>query len=259
MSDESIVNEAMTISDKAQEAGLSLKILGAGAIRIHCSNFTSLHKAMERTLTDIDFVTPKKQKKDVFKFMETLGYRMDRHMRYVMTISNRYILTKPGWDIHIDIFLDKLDMCHLIDLRSRMHLDHPTIPLADLLLEKTQIVQINEKDIKDVIVLLREHNIGDGDVETINTQYIADLLSKDWGFYYTVTTNLKKTEEYLQKYDVLTEDDVLDVKAKINTLLDMIEQNTKSRRWKMRAKVGTKKKWYKDVEDVYEREELHSR
>ncbi|MFQ6125236.1 MAG: hypothetical protein ACE5R6_11630 [Candidatus Heimdallarchaeota archaeon] len=257
MSDESIINEAMIISDKTQKAGLTLKILGAGAIRIHCSNFASLHKAMKRTLTDIDFVAPKKQKKDVLKFMETLGYGMDRHMRYVMTISERYILTKPGWGVHVDIFLDKLDMCHLIDLRSRMHLDHPTIPLADLLLEKTQIVQINEKDIKDVIVLLREHNIGAGEVETINAQYIADLLSKDWGFYYTVTTNLKKIEEFLIKYDVLTEDDVLDVKTKIQTLQDKIEQKPKSRRWKMRAKVGSKKKWYKDVEEVYEREELH--
>jgi hypothetical protein len=48
-----------------------------------------------------------------------------------------------------------------------------------------------------VIVLLLEHGIGTDreciDGECIDAEYIATNLQNDWGFYYTVTTNLDKT------------------------------------------------------------------
>jgi len=75
---------------------------------------------------------------------------------------------------------------------KRLEIDYPTISLADLLLEKMQIVKLNEKDILDTIVMLREHDVGEGDKETINSDRVSGLLSDDWGFYYTVTTNLGK-------------------------------------------------------------------
>ena len=143
-------------------------------------------------------------------------------------------------------------MCHKIDFRKRLLIDYPTISLADLLLEKLQIVEINEKDVKDVIVLLSDHKIGDKDEkETINIEYIADLLSKDWGFYYTVTTNLNKIKKLVDSYtQVLTQNKVEDVKNKIDITLDRIEKKPKSMGWKMRAKIGTKTKWYKEVEEI---------
>ena len=80
----------------------------------------------------------------------------------------------------VDVFFDRLDMNHIIDFKNRLELDFPTISLADLLLEKMQIVQINEKDIKDTIILLREHPVEDPDKETINANYVASLLAEDW-------------------------------------------------------------------------------
>jgi hypothetical protein len=139
-------------------------------------------------------------------------------------------------------------MCHTLDFRGRLEFDSPTITLADFLLEKMQIVELNEKDKIDTIVLLREHEIGDSDNETINARYISKLLSKDWGFYYTTTTNLVKIKEYAGVH--MSEEDRRDVVAKAGQLVERIDNEPKTTGWKMRARVGPKKKWYRDVEEV---------
>jgi hypothetical protein len=128
--------------------------------------------------------------------------------------------------------------------------DYPTIPLAEMLLEKLQIVQLNEKDVKDVIILLREHEVGEGDKETINSRYIAKLLSEDWGFYYTATMNLNKIKSLLADYSQLVEYDKELIEDKIDRLINAIENEPKSLGWKMRAKIGTKKQWYRKVEEI---------
>jgi len=131
-----------------------------------------------------------------------------------------------------------------------LELDFPTITPSDLLLEKMQIVQITEKDLKDTMILLREHEIKEHENDVINTKYIAKLLSNDWGFYYTVTTNLKKTKEFLNFFDALTDEDKNIISEKIDKLLDYIEREPKSLKWKARAKIGTRKKWYREVETI---------
>jgi hypothetical protein len=116
-----------------------------------------------------------------------------------------------------------------------------------------QIAQINEKDLIDTMMLLREHPLGKSDAETINIDIICALLSNDWGFWRTVTGNLKLTYEIMDQYTQLTEQDKLIVRARIDELLGYIEQTPKSSRWKLRSKVGEKVKWYKDVEELADR------
>ena len=110
-----------------------------------------------------------------------------------------------------------------------------------------QIVMISEKDVKDTFVLFREHEVGDNDNNMINGVYIAKLMSKDWGFYYTVTTNLLKVKNLMSEFSVLSEQDKTIISERIDSLLQKIEEQPKSSSWKMRAKVGPRKKWYKDV------------
>lgn len=138
-------------------------------------------------------------------------------------------------------------MCHTIDFRKRLTIDYPTISLADWALEKLQIVKINEKDIKDLMILFLEHDVGDGDKETVNADYISKILSKDWGFYYTVTTNLTKVKAFLPEYSILTKENVKEIETQINKLIDAIEKKSKSMGWKLRAKVETKKRWYVEI------------
>jgi hypothetical protein len=120
------------------------------------------------------------------------------------------------------------------------------------MLEKMQIVKINEKDIKDSIILLREHDVSDSDKETVNCVYISNLLSKDWGFYYTVTMNLNKIKTLLPRYNVLSDEDKSIVNQRVEKLIAKIEEAPKSMKWKLRARRGTSQKWYREVEEMPE-------
>jgi len=250
---ETFLSEARELSEAAKQRGLLLRIMGALAIRLHSEEYVELHKKLKRLgkreFTDIDFMTLGKQRKGVRKLLEERGYKIDPMVLGLFGYK-RHIYHNPKNNINVDVFFDKLEMCHTIDFRKRLEVDYPTISLADLLLEKMQIVHINEKDIKDAIVLLRAHNIGDSDKEVVNAKYIAKLLSRDWGFWYTVTTNLKKKEKFLQKYDALTNEDRKDVSAKIRILTEYIDKEQKTLGWRLRARTGPKKKWYRDVEEV---------
>jgi hypothetical protein len=111
-----------------------------------------------------------------------------------------------------------------------------------------QIVELNEKDIKDTIVLVLEHDIGDSDDETINGRLIADMLKDDWGFYHTVNMNLERVVAHLNDYSVLTAAEKDLVSRRIGDLRSRIDRAPKSLRWKARARVGTKVRWYQEVE-----------
>jgi hypothetical protein len=171
----------------------------------------------------------------------------------------RHIYENPQTGLHVDIFEDELNMCHVVNFRNRLHLDYPTIPLADLALEKLQIVTLNEKDVRDMLMLFAAHPVGDIEKETINGKYIADIMSKDWGFYFTTTTNLEKIRKGLERYmGLFTAQDNANIQSRITTLEQMIESAPKSLKWKARAAIGSRVQWYNDVEEVERAEHLQN-
>jgi hypothetical protein len=184
------------------------------------------------------------------QFLLKMGYQFNRRRLMVMRYFGRYIFDDPSNRRVADVFFDQLEMCHTIDFRGRLKVDYPTISLADLLLEKLQIVKITEKDLKDCMVLLREHDVSGSDDDCINNVYISDLLSKDWGFYYTSNLNLTRIAESLKQYSALQESNISDIASKIKALQEQIEKAPKSMGWKMRAKIGPRQQWYRDVEEV---------
>ena len=203
-----------------------------------------------RSFTDIDFASYRKQASKISKLLATLGYQEDLHVTALFGSGRLVFYDKSGTNRHCDVFLDKLEFCHDIIFQDRLELDEPTVPLAELLLEKMQIVKLNEKDVVDTIMLLREHKIGSSDDETINADYIANLTGRDWGLWRTLTMNLERVQKSAQSREKLTDEDKSDVETKIKTLRDRIDQEPKSRGWKWRAQIGDKKKWYKDVEEL---------
>jgi hypothetical protein len=240
-----MIDEALRIVDEAEDRNITLRVMGAVAFRIHCPKFSYLLDNMNRQLSDIDYAGYSKQKMDTIKMFTQLGYALDSAVLLLGRRLRFYGNSRPV----VDVFLDELAMCHTIDFRSRLDRDKPTIPLADLLLEKMQIVRLTEKDMKDAIVLLREHAVGSGEQEMINAAYIAKILANDWGFYYTVTTNLRKVLEAVPSQASLSEADVKDVSSKVDAFLEAIESAGKTLKWKMRARVGPKQKWYTDVDE----------
>jgi hypothetical protein len=255
------VSEAIRIVEKAQENGLTLRVLGATAFRIHCPDHVHVHVSMGREVTDIDFAGYAKEGEKIEKFLSKDQFQSERHQASLTPglFAGRHIYENPQTGLHVDIFEDELNMCHVVNFRNRLHLDYPTITLADLTLEKLQIVTLNEKDVRDMLMLFAAHPVGDVEKETINGKYIADILSRDWGFYYTTITNLGKIRKGIDRYkDLFTQQDNQNIPERITQLEQMIERAPKSLKWKARAAIGTRVQWYNDVEEVERAEHLQN-
>jgi hypothetical protein len=149
----------------------------------------------------------------------------------------------------IDVFFDQLSYNHPIDYRGRLEIHPYCVSLTDLMLQKLQIVHINDKDLKDMMLLLLAGHVSDTDQGAINGKYIAKLLSDDWGFYYTATTNLKKVQDAMPEVRALSAEQQDAIRETANQLLELIEKAPKSGKWQKRARVGTSKLWYNDVSD----------
>jgi hypothetical protein len=252
------LREAEAIIDAAEQNGIQLRLLGAIAVIKHCPENIWLHEATNRELTDIDYMAYSKQEKQIRELLLGMGYAVKGGGGSGVTLgvwSSREIYVDPDGSRHsVDIFYDKLDFCHPIEFKDRLHLDSPTIPLSDILLEKLQIVEINEKDLKDLMILLLEHPLANGaaaDREQIDTEYIAERLSRDWGFYHTVNMNLDRVLSFLPTYQAFTPEHREAIERRIAELRARIDDAPKSMKWKMRARVGTKQKWYRDVAEEY--------
>jgi hypothetical protein len=242
-------SEGERIVSEGKKRDLHLRLLGAIAFQSHCPKFSFLTTRLNRVLSDVDFAAYGKESGRITAMMRELGYE-DQPMVTALWGDRRTIWDNRSNGMHVDIFFDKLEMNHVVSFEDRLDMDPLTISLVDMLLEKMQIVHINEKDIVDTAMLLREHNVGEAGPETIETRYIGKLLSSDWGFYYTFTTNLRKVRERLREYRELGDEDRADIIAKIEKLLKIIEDEPKTMAWKLRARVGVSRKWYRDVEEV---------
>lgn len=228
---------------------LTLRVIGSLAFQMHCPTYGYLQEALGRAYTDIDLAGYRRQAKDIKNLLTGLGYVEDREV-FIVSEGDRSIFNNPQIGLHVDIFYDKLNFCHIISWNDRLEVDAPTIPLAEMLLEKMQIVKINEKDIIDTIMLLLEHDLGDNDKELINISRVANLCAKDWGLWRTTTMNMTKVSQLVGSYTQLSGDQISHVTNQIKKALERIESEPKSMAWRLRARVGDRVKWYKDVDEV---------
>jgi hypothetical protein len=250
------LDEGKRIVDEAAKVEVPLRLLGGVAIRYHCMEYMEFAKKLgrqvgegEQEYTDLDLICYMKHRDKTKKLFEALGYSR-RKTTLSTSATQRQIYFHPkGW-FHVDVFFDKLLAAnHPIDFRKRLELDSPTVTPADLLLEKAQIVFPGEKDVKDTMLLLRAHQIAEQEEENkVNGKFIAQLLSSDWGFWYTLTTNLRRLKEYSTTLEALSADDRQDLSSKADRLLKMVDEEPKSTGWRMRSAIGTKKQWYNPVE-----------
>jgi hypothetical protein len=243
-------NELKRILQASGEAEVTLRVIGSLAFQFHCPKYGYLQAALGRAYTDIDFGGYSRERNAVRTVMEALGYAENREVT-VVSEGMRMIFDNANAGLHVDVFYDKLDFCHEISWKNgRLDADNLTLPLAELLLEKMQIVKINEKDIIDTIMLLLEHPLGDEDSETINTRLVAELCAADWGLWRTTTMNLGKVKQMVEGYAQLSDADKTHVITQVEAALQRIEDEPKPMAWKLRDRVGDRVKWYKDVDDV---------
>ena len=226
-----------------------MRLIGALAFRTHCPEYGYIQDKLGRKFTDFDFASYPRFVRDIRRILTELGYEEDKQVTQLFG-DRRMLFHDPAFGRHADVFFNSLDFCHPVSFIGRLEAEELTIPLAELLLEKMQIVQINEKDLIDSIMLLREHPIGDIDKETVNAIIITRILGNDWGYWRTFTGNLKLLDETLDRYDELSDEDRQAVRKRIEELKNRIEAAPKTLLWKARAEIGERVKWYKDVEEL---------
>jgi hypothetical protein len=248
---EAYLEEARHLTREAQKQGLILRVMGPIALHYHFPEYMDLYSRMERlgkrVFTDIDYAAYGKQRSKLVPFFEHHGYELEKRAALISG-GTRLIFFSDKIPM-IDVFFDKLDYNHPIDYRGRLEIHPDCVSLADILLQKLQIVQINDKDLKDGMLLLLASAVAESDDKAINVKYIAKLFADDWGFYYTATNNLKKIKETSQGVKALTDEQRRTIAEKADYLLNYIEETPKSGKWKGRAKVGPSKPWFKEVQD----------
>jgi hypothetical protein len=242
-----IVKEMYRLVDAANARNIQLRAIGGLAVQVHNKKN---HPAFIREFGDLDFVVAGKQRRDFETFMPTVGYSAHKQFN-TLNGDQRQIYYHNDNEMKIDIFIGDFEMCHKIPMENRLTADPVTIPLAELLLSKAQIVELNHKDLMDIASLLLNNELGNNDQDTINLQILAQLCSQDWGLYKTTSINLGKVEEMIKKEDMaLTQEEKNLVIARVQEIQRTFEEMPKPLPWQIRDRVGTRVKWYIEVEEV---------
>jgi hypothetical protein len=239
-----VVSEGQRLLARAAEADVPLRLLGGVAIRLRAPG--ELSAAFRRSYADLDFATTKKGSRRAEEFLRQEGYAP--HVAYnSLHGGERLLFFDDDHERQVDVFVGAFSMCHKIPLNDRIEVDQTSIPLAELLLTKLQIAELNEKDVRDALALLEGHAVGDADGETINAGRIAALCAADWGLWRTITGNLDTCCALAPGYDVPNR---AEVETRLQELLHRIEAEPKTRSWRLRAKIGDRKRWYELPEEV---------
>jgi len=228
--------------EAATNTGLVCRTIGGVGIRLLCPTSTALD-SLHRELNDLDLVTVRNDADRLAQMLEGHGVMPERRFN-LLHGEKRLLFHDPETGKHLDVFIDVFEMCHKFNFKDRLEIDQYTISLADMLATKLQIVEINEKDIKDILSMFIDHDLGDADTpELINGEYLAKLCGDDWGVYKTFSINMDRLLSTVDNYG-LEEDQKRLVVERVSKLKQMIEGAPKSLKWKMRAKVGERVQWY---------------
>jgi len=248
---ETYLEEARRLTDEADRRGIILRVMGPIALHFYFPDHADLYRRMERlgdrVFTDIDYAAYGKQRGKVVPFFESQGYDLEKRSA-VLSGGERHIFFGDRVPM-IDVFYDRLNYNHPIDYRGRLEVHPHCVSLADLLLQKLQIVQINDKDLKDAMLLLLAARVGVHADGEIDAPYVAKIMADDWGFYHTATTNLGKVKAAVDGVSALSGAERAIIIGNAEELLLTLEREPKSGKWKRRAEVGTKKPWYNEVSD----------
>ena len=241
-----IVLEANRLLEAAATSDVPVRLVGGLAVRMH----VGAEPVIPRAYKDIDLVTLKGRGKRVSEFMTGMGYEADRPFN-ATNGHRRLLYYDPPHGRQVDVFVGAFEMCHSIPITERIELHPSAVPLAELLLTKMQIVELNAKDQADILTILYHHDIaeGDGGGDVVNGARVARLCASDWGLWRTSLLNVERTRNALVDSS-LTEEQRGLVGERLERLWARIESEPKSTKWKMRNRVGDKVRWYEEPEEV---------
>lgn len=240
-----VVDEGKRLLTLAERAGSTLALLGGVAVRVRAPE---VPPPLDREYKDLDFAVPKGKGGDAERLLKESGYEPET-MFNAMNGKERMLFHDTVHGRQVDVFVGSFRMCHEIPFGDRLQAGQPTVPLAELLLTKLQIIELNEKDVRDTVLLFHGHEIADHDDHGVNGQRIAELCGADWGLWRTITQNLERCREHVDDYE-LPASDRTRIGGRLDTLVQRIEDAPKTRGWKLRARIGERKRWYELPEEV---------
>jgi hypothetical protein len=241
-----ILAEIERIAEALDRTSTRARLIGGAAVHVHAGS--GVHPALARPYRDLDLVTTRKGGRETTTFLSDLGYvpnerfnAMNGHTRLVF-----YDMTNQR---QVDVFVGEFRMCHEIPIADRLEVERYTVPLAELLLTKLQIVKLNEKDLKDIYAIVLEHDVGSTDTEAINGDVVADLLAGDWGLWRTTRGTIDAARGHLASSGLAAAEQST-VDDRLRALWERIEARPKSLRWKSRARIGDRTRWYEEPEEI---------
>ena len=238
------VAEGVRLAEGAAERGLPLRVLGGVAVAILCPS--SRKPPLKRNYADIDFATTRSAKEGVVELMKAFGYTGDREFN-ILHGHRRLFFWDESNQRQVDVFVDEANLCHRVDLKSRIEAAPLTLSLADLTVLKLQVVETNEKDYLDICAIFADHDLTD-DESGVNSAYIARSSAADWGLWKTLGVVAGRSERFaLELPGFEAAERVAERLRRLRTELDTVP---KTRRWKLRARVGERKRWYEIPEEV---------
>jgi hypothetical protein len=246
---ENVAEEGRRLALLAQRAALPLRLLGG--VAVWCSCPSARAAPLMRSYGDADFVGRSGDRKRITGFMEGEGYQADR-MFNALHGASRLNFHDPARGRPVDVLLDRFVMAHELDLGRSSAPDGLTISLADLLMTKLQVVSINEKDVRDLTALLLDHGLGDGgdgDDGGIELNRVLEATRNDWGLEHTIHRSLATLRAMIDDFALPTSQLEL-VRARIDELGDALRHAPKGTKWKMRARIGERVRWYEEPEEA---------
>jgi hypothetical protein len=238
-----VIAEGERVAAAASEAGIAAKLVGGVAVNLHSAS--ARRPPLRRKYGDLDFVAPSRQRAGVQKLFESLGYQGEVRFN-TLNGHQRLLYLDPQNGRQVDIFIDRMRMCHVIELADRLKGEGPCLTPADLLVSKLQVFEVNMKDLVDSVAILLDHPLGETDDETINASYLARLLSRDWGLHRTMQVNTSRVRAAAVELAV----DAGLVNERLDQLWQRIDAQPKSLKWKLRDRVGDRVSWYELPEEV---------
>jgi hypothetical protein len=241
--------EAVALVVEAGARGHLLRLVGSTGIRLHCQPAAAALDRLGRPAKDIDVICRHEDRNGLRRLLEERGWQVDRDLLVAME-GRRYAFRHPSSGLELDVFVDRLEFCHTIELRHRLGLREVTVPVEELLLQKLQIVRQTVTDRMDAAALLATHPVAAGPEggpdggEVIDAGYVAGLLGRDWGFHHTATANLAALRAGPPGNGAGGQ-----VVERVDALLDAIEAAPKTVRWRARARVGERMQWWQDVDE----------
>jgi hypothetical protein len=236
--------ETDRVLEGAEQAGIELRATGGVAVGLRCPS--ARRAPLARDYNDVDFVAPKRQSRQVEKLFEQLGYEPEVEFNKWHGETRLFFLDRTNGR-EADVFIDTMRGCHELRLGGRLGAAPRTLAPADLLLSKLQVRETNHKDHLDIFALLIDCELSEDD-SGINRNRLTEVCCSDWGWWRTVTDVAAASQSIAAS--VLAETDLEQVVGALERLRRLLSDSPKSRRWRLRAKLGDRVPWYETPDEL---------